>query len=371
MQKKLEAELISIAHRILKLKNKSELDQLYTETGKLYEKLAVLKFVETHFAEAKPTIGYTEVSKKMETAFDSAEIVEEETPVATEVSEETEEAKPEASEEKPKETPEEPIEETPEVEEPETEEESEKESDEIEEPKASEENEESEPAEIEGGVDTEIPEEEQVHSVEEEAEAADVEHEVQETEEVASDEKEDEFKPSFELSFERKEEDNTKSPKQISFEDLLGGHDYSDEMFEKVGEKKSEAKVVEPEEIASEEKSTQDLLDETAVQPEPEVEKPYQRQTMHIDKSEYEKPAPSSIGKTISFGLNDRIGFEKNLFGGSAEDMNRVVSQLNTFNSFQEAQDFIENMVKPDYNNWENKDDYAKRFMDIVEKKFS
>ena len=39
MKKRLESELISIAHRILKLKNKSEFDQLYKETQKLYETL--------------------------------------------------------------------------------------------------------------------------------------------------------------------------------------------------------------------------------------------------------------------------------------------------------------------------------------------
>ena len=42
MKRKLEAELISIAHRILKLKNKSELAQLQQETLKLYEKISVL-----------------------------------------------------------------------------------------------------------------------------------------------------------------------------------------------------------------------------------------------------------------------------------------------------------------------------------------
>ena len=50
--------------------------------------------------------------------------------------------------------------------------------------------------------------------------------------------------------------------------------------------------------------------------------------------------------------------------------MNRVVSQLSTYNDFQEAQDFIEDMVKPDYNNWEGKEDYVLRFMEIVERKF-
>ena len=45
MKKKLEADLISIAHRILQLKNKSDINQLYLETQKLYEKLSVLRFV--------------------------------------------------------------------------------------------------------------------------------------------------------------------------------------------------------------------------------------------------------------------------------------------------------------------------------------
>jgi hypothetical protein len=78
-----------------------------------------------------------------------------------------------------------------------------------------------------------------------------------------------------------------------------------------------------------------------------------------------------SFKKGISFGLNDRIAFEKNLFGGSSEDLNRVISQLSSFDSFEEAQEFIEDMVKPDYDNWEGKEEYAQRFMDVVEKKFA
>jgi hypothetical protein len=75
-------------------------------------------------------------------------------------------------------------------------------------------------------------------------------------------------------------------------------------------------------------------------------------------------------GKVISLGLNDRIAFEKNLFGGSGEDLNRVLSQLNTFNSLSEARNFIDDLVKPDYNNWKNKEEYEERFMAIVEKRF-
>ena len=90
MKKKLEADLISIAHRILKLKNKSDINQLYLETQKLYEKLAVLKFVEENFDAVKPTIGQTEITSELETIFDKEEGVvpaeiQIETPKAEEV----------------------------------------------------------------------------------------------------------------------------------------------------------------------------------------------------------------------------------------------------------------------------------------------
>ena len=58
MKKKLEAELISIAHRILQLKDRSTLPQLQEEARQLYEKLSVLNFAESYFAGIQPTIGY-------------------------------------------------------------------------------------------------------------------------------------------------------------------------------------------------------------------------------------------------------------------------------------------------------------------------
>ena len=50
-------------------------------------------------------------------------------------------------------------------------------------------------------------------------------------------------------------------------------------------------------------------------------------------------------GGALKFGLNDRIGFVKDLFDGSAEDFNRVVSQLNTLGSLGEAQDFLTHIL--------------------------
>ena len=42
MKKKLESELVSIAHRILKLKGREDIDKMHNEVAKLYEKLTVL-----------------------------------------------------------------------------------------------------------------------------------------------------------------------------------------------------------------------------------------------------------------------------------------------------------------------------------------
>ncbi|WP_088324402.1 hypothetical protein [Polaribacter tangerinus] len=76
-----------------------------------------------------------------------------------------------------------------------------------------------------------------------------------------------------------------------------------------------------------------------------------------------------SFHKNIQIGLNDRIAFVKNLFDGSQEDFNRVISQLNSFKTLKEAKKFINKMVKPDYN-WQNYEELETRFMDIVARKF-
>ncbi|TXG37265.1 hypothetical protein [Seonamhaeicola maritimus] len=57
MKKKLESELISIAHRILKLKGKEDVLKMHAEVTALYEKLSVLKFVHENFEDDIPTIG--------------------------------------------------------------------------------------------------------------------------------------------------------------------------------------------------------------------------------------------------------------------------------------------------------------------------
>ena len=72
----------------------------------------------------------------------------------------------------------------------------------------------------------------------------------------------------------------------------------------------------------------------------------------------------------ISIGLNDRLAYIKHLFAGNAADYNRVLSQLNTFSDFDEAYKFIQLVVKPDYNNWEGKEQYEDRFVEVIANKF-
>lgn len=75
--------------------------------------------------------------------------------------------------------------------------------------------------------------------------------------------------------------------------------------------------------------------------------------------------------KSIQIGLNDKLAFIKHLFANSQDEYQRVISQLNTLESEERSMSFIDNMVKPEYNNWEGKEEYENRFKAIVERKFA
>lgn len=337
MKKKLEADLISIAHRILQLKNKSDVNQLFLETQKLYEKLAVLRFVEEHFSDAKPTIGQAEVVEKMKEFFETISVPEFQRPSSIIKAD---------------------IEETPVAE--------------IIDNKA------VSPIEIEDVKedDNKIEIEEVIATSEEVPTSVTSEPlaVAEESEDIISEKTEEDTpieKPMFVLEeteiepiaasiVEPIETAKPESPKkkeivQISFDDLLGGK-YTDPDFVKV--------------------STSDKKQESdPIQPIPSLD--FQKEPiLNAPQTTTEKAEPKTItlndklAKEINIGLNDRIAFVKHLFGGNNEDYNRVVNQLITFDTFLETKIFIDEMVKPDYNNWEGKEDYEHRFMEIIEKKF-
>jgi len=328
----LEAELISIAHRILKLKGKSDLHKLHLETQKLYEKLSVLRFVEENFNETQPTIGKQAIEEKLERLFS-------ETPNF--ISETIEEVVAPYSILTP-----------------------------MEEPIGDTEVEESVNEKVENSI---LPENEELDLM---------------TKTLNSTQSLDEV--VFEPSVETIEEEAVTNLNQFSFADLLG-HNYSEPVFVKVGEAQSETLNIPNQEsiITSENEIDYEfdyeteiaiVEDETlvaAVETKEEVESKEIQEEIVIEEefTKTSKFGPITLNdrlpKLFSFGLNDRIGFENQLFGGSNEDFNRVLSQLSTYDTFVEAKDFIEQMVKPDYNNWEGKDDFEQRFLDGIEKAFS
>jgi len=72
MMKKLESELMSIAHKILKLKGKEDINKMHAEVANLYEKLTVLKFTQDHFEDNLPSIGNnSSFFSMLDTAFNN------------------------------------------------------------------------------------------------------------------------------------------------------------------------------------------------------------------------------------------------------------------------------------------------------------
>ncbi len=227
MKKKLESELVSIAHNILRLKGKEDVIAMHTESKKLYEKLTILRFIEEHFGDLKPLVGKSEVVDKFEEmankVLDRNTLVPENNPHEEDI--------------------------------------------------------------ITPGMDT--------------------------------------IKDMV-----------AEMPAQESLDDILADF-------------KSEPTFVER---------------ETAPTP-PSSFKVADVQTRPVSLNQ-------KLVTGLNIGLNDRIAFVKHLFNNSMEDYNRVISQLNTIEEENEALAFVINFVKPDYNNWEGKEAYEERFMDILRKKY-
>jgi hypothetical protein len=321
MKKRISAELISIAHRILKLKNHSETLQLQQEAKNLYDQLTILRFYEENFELVKneiPEAVFEEMLEGKPTEIFSA-------PIQEEI-----EANIQAT--------------TPVVEET------------I-----------SEPIVEEKIVVAELI----VEDIEDEEEAIDseeilsTENELTDTEEVIALEE----KPEEKTNPISKQKETV--AKQISFEDMLV-HDYQELDFVKVDEVPvavEQANEATFEAVSLEIASEIEPINETEPTSivEDKVEKPSEKK----QKENKTTSLNDKLNKGINIGLNDRIAFEKKLFGGNADDFNRVLSQLNTFDNFEEAQSFILDFVKPDYNNWEGNEEFETRFLEIIEKKFS
>lgn len=248
MKKKLESELVSIAHRILKLKGREDVDRMHEEVSKLYEKLTVLKFAQENFEDDMPTIGNnSSFFDMLDTAFNN------------------------------------------------------KISDNIE-------------------VDNKTY-----------------------------------------VNLDEVEDDGIMEPVMEKIKDMVAQMPEETQQVDVVVEEafaKETSKTIEFETISS------DFADIPEFEP---IEDAQKREAEQGKKSLNDKLK----GKSLQIGLNDKLAFIKHLFDGKSEDYDRVVSQINTANSFSEAQSLITEMVKPDHNNWDGKEEYEERFIEIVEGKFN
>ncbi|QTD39000.1 hypothetical protein JL193_07040 [Polaribacter batillariae] len=302
MHKKLEADLISLAHSILQMKNKDNVFLLKQKSKEIYEKLAVLAFVE-EYVNSTVYIKETkeELLSKVEKAFEKKDAVVEETVKEAPITYQLEDDYLEFDNQKLE-------------------------------------------AEIGDGFDKE--DEKVVDKVENLQESLNfkkeeaIEQPFDELEEILASEPENvkeqiKEEPPLTLADVKKiQEENNASPTDFKDDPKdVGGYG-----------------------LPTLEEELQDTI------------------PVDIMANLFEPAKPKSLNdklqSNIQIGLNDRIAFVKNLFEGSQEDFNRVISQLNTIKTEKEAKNFINKMVKPDYN-WEKQEALEARFMEIIERKFA
>ena len=242
MKKKLEAELISIAHRILKLSGKEDLDKMHSEVAKLYEKLTVLKFAQENFDEDLPTIGGdSSFFGMLDQAFNNT-------------------------------------------------------------------------------VTDTIEVEDKIY-----------------------------------VDLDENEEEEIMEPVMEKIKDIVA----------QMPEETHQVDALIEETIEANGKGGVNLE---------EITSPYKDLPV-FEPVELKDDAPRSLNeslrpKGIKIGLNDRLAFIKHLFDGNTGDYERVLNQIESSPSFKHATKIIQNIIKPEYNGWEGKEDYEERFMEVIENRF-
>lgn len=284
MHKKLESELISLAHSILKMKNKEDVFALKEQSKEIYEKLSMLWFVD-EYLNTTPNAKESkeELIEALTTAFENKELATQETALKSDEKNVS-------------------IKET------------------------------SQKDKINTKDDLAVVEEGKVA----EEEKPIVEKELSVTTEIIEQPFEDVEALLFNTSEEPDEPDTTEVIAQK--------------------EEENEPEVQNVQKTLSLEEELQDII------------------SVDVMADLFENVQTTSLNDklntNIQIGLNDRIAFVKHLFNNQQEDYNRVVSQLNTFKTEKEAKNFINKMVKPDYN-WQDQEELETRFLEIVTRRFS
>ncbi len=248
MKKKLESELISIAHRILKLKSKEDVFKMHTQVEALYEKLTVLKFAHENFEDDMPVVGSdSSFFGMLNEAFNNK-------------------------------------------------------------------------------VSDTIEVEDKTY-----------------------------------INLDEAEDDGIMEPATEKIKDLVAQmHDESqdvDELLEKV--------------LPQQKYNKNDFEKLTAGFRDIPVFEPVVKTKNHSKEDAKKSLNDTLKGQGLTIGLNDKLAFIKHLFDGNSKDFERVLSQINTSETIGEAKILIQNIIKPDYNHWEGKEEFEERFIEIIESKFN
>lgn len=327
MKKIIESDLISIAHRILKLKDKSEISSLLKETELLHNKLVLLQFYEDNKFRLDPSI----TPEKLLEEVKSTEVVDEQ-PASVFLTEEKKDDVVTFEEELIT-----PIELTV-----------------------------TNAADIEAAppVEASVENVEETEEIEETTE--EVAEEIPNEEEVQTESNVVEFTPSIEETIKSVEE----VEEEIKIVEQLDPVEDAKEAVERATLEIDPVFSIPHNELFNANNSNEKEEDTFKGSQHFVTNQAAEKSVENYRQIPLNKSINDAFANKISIGLNDRIAFEKNLFNGSSDDLNRVIAQLNTIESYEEAKDFIDDLVKPEFNNWNGKEDFETRFMQLVEKRF-
>jgi len=90
-----------------------------------------------------------------------------------------------------------------------------------------------------------------------------------------------------------------------------------------------------------------------------------------LTETEERKNLNDQFAQSLSIDLNDRLAFIKHLFEENVSAYQAVISQIVTYSTWDEVDEFIQTKVKVEYPHWKDKEDLEARFMTTLQNNFS
>ena len=90
-----------------------------------------------------------------------------------------------------------------------------------------------------------------------------------------------------------------------------------------------------------------------------------------LTETEEHKNLNDQFAQSLSIDLNDRLAFIKHLFEENVNAYEAVISQIVTYSTWDEVDEFIQTKVKVEYPHWKDKEALEARFMMTLQNNFS